>query len=68
MSILDSLVLIEYRKGTKTDLLESIVANRDLEPVINQVVVSEYLYYQHLNDTFCIFFKKICVKNLNNLC
>lgn len=42
---LDSSVLIEYRKGTKTDLLESIVANKAFEPVINQVVVSEYLYY-----------------------
>lgn len=42
---LDSSILVEYRKGTQTDLLEAIVANTDFEPIINQVVVSEYLYY-----------------------
>lgn len=42
---LDSSVLVEYRKGTNTDLLESIMLSNYVEPVINQIVVSEYLYY-----------------------
>lgn len=42
---LDSSILVEYRKGTQTDLLEAIVTNTDFEPLINQVVVSEYLFY-----------------------
>ena len=42
---LDSSILVEYRKGFQTDLLEAIVANQAFAPVISQVVVSEYLYY-----------------------
>jgi uncharacterized protein len=42
---LDSSILVEYRKGVQTDLLEAIVTNIDFEPLINQVVVSEYLFY-----------------------
>jgi uncharacterized protein len=42
---LDSSVLVEYRKGTQIDLLEAIILDKDFEAVINQVVVSEYLYY-----------------------
>ncbi len=42
---LDSSILVEYRKGTQTDLLEAVILNTSFEPVINQVVVSEYLYY-----------------------
>ena len=42
---LDSSILVEYRKGVQTDLLEGIIANEAFELLINQVVVSEYLYY-----------------------
>ncbi|MBY0426441.1 MAG: PIN domain-containing protein [Cytophagales bacterium] len=41
---IDSSVLIEYRKGTKTDLLEYIFDN-NFTPVIGQPVVSEFLYH-----------------------
>lgn len=42
---MDSSILVEYRKGIQTDLLEAIVANQVFTPVISQVVVSEYLFY-----------------------
>ena len=42
---LDSSILIEYRKGAKTQLLESIIASDNWHPFISQVVVSEYLFF-----------------------
>lgn len=43
---IDSSVLIEYIKGTKTELLEAIV-NKDinLKPYINHIVYSEFLFH-----------------------
>lgn len=43
--LLDSSVLVEYRKGTQTELLEAILLNAEWEPVISQAVVSEYLFF-----------------------
>lgn len=43
--VLDSSILVEYRKGTKTDLLQAIAASSAWIPCIGQVAVSEYLYY-----------------------
>jgi uncharacterized protein len=43
--MLDSSILVEYRKGSKTDLLKAISTSADWIPCIGQVVVSEYLYY-----------------------
>lgn len=42
---LDSSLLIEYRKGTQTDLFEAIMAGMDWQPFISQAVVSEYLFF-----------------------
>ena len=42
---LDSSLLIEYRKGTQTDLFEAIMADADWQPYISQTVVSEYLFF-----------------------
>ncbi|MDX1939088.1 MAG: PIN domain-containing protein [Saprospiraceae bacterium] len=42
---LDSSILIEYRKGTKTDLLDGLLDSRKCELYISQTVTSEYLYY-----------------------
>ncbi|MBK7410194.1 MAG: hypothetical protein IPJ40_20345 [Saprospirales bacterium] len=39
--LLDSSILVEYRKGNRTDLLEAILLNSDWTPVITQTVVSE---------------------------
>lgn len=43
--LLDSSILVEYRKGTHTDLLDAILLNFDWVPVITQTVVSEYLFH-----------------------
>ncbi|MBK8490488.1 MAG: hypothetical protein IPL49_06150 [Saprospirales bacterium] len=43
--LLDSSILVEYRKGNRTDLLEAILLNSDWTPVITQTVVSEYLFH-----------------------
>ena len=42
---LDSSVLVEYRKGSRTDLLDKLLDDESIELVISQVVASEYLYY-----------------------
>ncbi len=44
MILIDSSVLIEYLKGKKTELLESIFENK-LEPCINHIIYSEFIYY-----------------------
>lgn len=43
--VLDSSVLIEYRKGAKLELLEALVALPDVELCICQVIASEYLFH-----------------------
>lgn len=43
--LLDSSLLIEYRKGANTDLFEAIIANENWYPFISQTVVSEYLFF-----------------------
>jgi predicted nucleic acid-binding protein len=40
---IDSSILIEFEKGTKTDLLTTLIA-QDYQLYINSIVVSEYLY------------------------
>lgn len=42
---LDSSVLIESLKGNKTLFYESLVSNLSNEFFVNDVLVSEYLYY-----------------------
>jgi predicted nucleic acid-binding protein len=42
---IDSSVLIEYRKGSKTTLWEAILKNEEVTPCLNQTVVSEYLFH-----------------------
>ena len=42
---LDSSVLVEYRKGSRTDLLDKLLDDKSIELIISQVVVSEYLYH-----------------------
>lgn len=42
---IDSSILIEYRKGSKTGLWDAILSDTDVVPCLNQTVVSEYLYY-----------------------
>lgn len=42
---IDTSVLVEYRKGSKTALWEAILKNTDVTPCLNQAVVSEYLFY-----------------------
>ncbi len=44
MILIDSSVLIEYIKGNKTELLESIFKN-NLQPCINHIIYSEFIYY-----------------------
>lgn len=41
----DTSILVEYRKGSKTALWEAILKNTDVTPCLNQAVVSEYLFY-----------------------
>ena len=41
----DSSILIEYRKGSKTDLWDAILSDTDTVPCLNQTVVSEYLFH-----------------------
>ncbi|GAB4247160.1 MAG: type II toxin-antitoxin system VapC family toxin [Saprospiraceae bacterium] len=41
----DSSILIEYRKGSKTDLWDAILSDTDAVPCLNQTVVSEYLFH-----------------------
>jgi uncharacterized protein len=42
--LIDSSILIEYRKGAKTEMLEDII-KANWEPLICQPVVSEYLFF-----------------------
>lgn len=42
---LDSSLLIEWRKGTRTALLQEILEKPELAPCINHIVVSEYLFH-----------------------
>lgn len=42
---LDSSILIEYRKGSKTKLLDHLLDEPQYELFISQSVVSEYLYH-----------------------
>lgn len=42
---LDSSVLVEYRKGARTNLLDHLLDDESIELTISQVVVSEYLYH-----------------------
>jgi len=41
----DSSILIEYRKGNKTEILEALLVHRGIDLYINQSVVSEYLFH-----------------------
>lgn len=40
---LDSSILVEYRKGTKTELLDELI-DRQYQLCYNQIVLSEYLF------------------------
>ncbi|MGA0555156.1 hypothetical protein ACO2Q8_00785 [Larkinella sp. VNQ87] len=40
---LDTSILAEYRKGTKTDLLDALI-ERPFQLCYNQIVLSEYLF------------------------
>ncbi|AEE49203.1 PIN domain-containing protein [Haliscomenobacter hydrossis] len=42
---LDSSILIEYRKGSKTELLDCLLDDANYELFISQAVASEYLYH-----------------------
>lgn len=42
---LDSSILIEYRKGVKTELLDLLLDKANLRLFISQTVASEYLFY-----------------------
>ncbi len=42
---IDTSILVEYRKGSRTGLWEAILKNTDVAPCLNQAVVSEYLFY-----------------------
>lgn len=42
---LDSSILIEWSKGAQVDLLNHLLADDRYELCINQVVLSEYIYY-----------------------
>lgn len=42
---LDSSVLIEYLKGNKTGFYKSLISDLNNDFFINDIVVSEYLYY-----------------------
>ena len=44
MILIDSSILIEYIKGNKTELLESIF-NYNLHPCINHIIYSEFIYH-----------------------
>ncbi len=41
----DSSLLVEYIKGTKTDLLNSLISENPVISFINETVVSEFLLY-----------------------
>lgn len=41
----DSSLLIEYIKDTKTNLLNSLLSEESIQPYINETVVSEFLLY-----------------------
>lgn len=42
---LDSSILVESTKGTKTELYDYLVSRNDYEKCISQIVVSEYTFY-----------------------
>ena len=42
---IDSSLLVEYIKGSKTDLLETLQSDPGFQLFISQTVVSEYLFY-----------------------
>lgn len=42
---IDSSILVEYIKGSKTALLNSIISKKEVVPYINEIVVSELLLY-----------------------
>lgn len=43
--MIDSSVLIEYMKDSKTQLLSSLISDSETECFINETIVSEFLYY-----------------------
>ncbi len=43
--MLDSSILVEYSKNSKTKLLVELISDIDTECFINETVISEYLYY-----------------------
>jgi predicted nucleic acid-binding protein len=43
---IDSSVLIEYYKNTETDLLNRLLAQTNIQLLINQVVLSEFSFHQ----------------------
>lgn len=42
---IDSSILVEFKKQSKTDLLLHLLENPNLELVINSIVLSEYTFY-----------------------
>ncbi|GGC10598.1 type II toxin-antitoxin system VapC family toxin [Dyadobacter sediminis] len=42
---IDSSILVEFKKQSKTELLLELIANSNIELVINSTVLSEYTFY-----------------------
>lgn len=42
---IDSSILVEFKKQTRTDLLMGLLANPRIEPVISHTILSEYTYH-----------------------
>ena len=42
---IDSSILVEFEKQTKTDLLLHLMSSKELDLYINSTVLSEYTYY-----------------------
>ncbi|WP_229214047.1 hypothetical protein [Dyadobacter flavalbus] len=42
---IDSSILVEFKKQSKTELLLELISNTDTELVINSIVLSEYTFY-----------------------
>jgi len=42
---IDSSILVEFKKQSKMDLLFELIANPEIELVINSIVLSEYTFY-----------------------
>ena len=43
--VLDSSILVEYSKGNKTELLEYLIAETNIDLFINSTVLSEYTFH-----------------------